>query len=371
MRSPDLDALFPHLGQTVYMNTASLGVGCKAAVDALACAANAWGEGRLDFVEAERAGEEVRCLFARTINVEPDCVALIPTASGVAGQVAAYLRCLPVGSNILVGEQEYTSALFAWLQLRAIGFEVRLIPFQNGMVSVDAFAAAADAHTRLIAVSAIQSATGYRIDLAALRDIANRSKAMLYVDAAQAAGAGALDAGALELDVVAAPSHKFLLGTRGMGYAYFRRPLRDAMQPVAPGWKAASEPFTSFYGPDMHLSATASRFDQSLAWINALAEREALRVLTMIGMGEIEQMNSDLIGHMRAALDRRRLDYLDFGPDRSSTIFSIKPSTENAELRLREGGVVAASRAGRVRLSLHFYNTMDQIDYALSLLSRT
>ncbi|WP_371418051.1 aminotransferase class V-fold PLP-dependent enzyme [Acidisoma sp. L85] len=77
--------------------------------------------------------------------------------------------------------------------MRSAGFEIRLLPFQNGAVKADQFAVAADEHTRLIAVSAVQSASGYRVDIAALREVASHFGALLYVDGAQLCGALALD----------------------------------------------------------------------------------------------------------------------------------------------------------------------------------
>jgi cysteine desulfurase / selenocysteine lyase len=365
---PDIEKLFPSLVDVVYMNTASLGVGTASASKAIIRAVESWGEGRFDYLQAERAGEGARHLFAQLISVAAEDVSLIPTASGVAGQLASHLRTLPPGSNIVVGEREYTSNLFAWLQLRAFDIEVRLIPFEDGTIPTDSFSAAADRNTRLIAVSAVQSSSGYRADLGALRDIANRSNALLYVDAAQCVGAAVLDVAALELDVVAVPGHKFLLGTRGMGYAYFRPSLRDAMMPIAPGWKAANDPAASFYGPDMQLSKTASRFDQSLAWINALADHAALCVLTDIGITQIDRINIELTVHMREALQTKKVPFLDFGPS-ASTIFSVRPSIGNPAERLHDAGIVASLRNGHVRLSLHFYNNKSQIDHVVSVLT--
>lgn len=364
-----LASTFSALDGRIYMNTASTGVACQASVDALTQGARAWGAGRFDYVEAEQAGEDARALFAALVNVPTECVALIPTASAVAGQVAAHVGRLPAGGNILIGAEEYTSALFPLLQLRASGMEVRLLPHTAGGVRVEDFAGASDANTRLIAVSAVQSATGYRVDLGALREIADRSGALLYVDAAQQVGALPLDAAGLRIDALAAPAHKFLLGSRGMGYAYFAPALRDAMLPVAPGWKAAAQPFASFYGPGMDLSATASRFDQSLAWMNALWDRAALRLLHELGFAAVHAHNERLIAVTRAALRDAAIPFLDHGSMNSSTIFAIQPRAPDAERRLKEAGVVASVRAGRVRLSMHLYNTTDQIEQVVALLA--
>jgi cysteine desulfurase/selenocysteine lyase len=361
---------FPDLGATIYMNTASLAPGCRPAVEALKAGAEAWARGRLDWADAERAGEEARALLARLVNAAPDCVALIPTASAVAGLVAAHLpRRFPAGGNILVGAEEFTSNLFPWRLLEAQGFEIRALPHEGGGVPEAAFEAAADARTRLLAVSAVQSATGYRADLARLRQAADRSGALLYVDAAQAAGALPLDVAALRIDAMAAPSHKFLLGTRGMGYGVFAPALRDALDPLWAGWKAAAEPLSSFYGPDMALSATASRLDMSLAWMNALAERESMRLLQAFGPARVHAHNLALSSRLRDGLRQAGVPFLDHGEARGSTIFACQPRDAQAADRLAEAGVVASARAGRVRLSLHLHNTAAQVDLVAGLLS--
>lgn len=369
MQPDDVARLFPELGNTIYMNTASLAPGCGPAVAALTAAAGDWARGRLDWAEAERAGERARALFAALVNAPADCVALVPAASAVAGLVAAHLpRRFPGGGTILVGAEEFTSNLYPWRLLEARGFETRLLPPREGRVPEADFAAAADGRTRLIAVSAVQSATGDRADLARLREIADRSGALLYVDAAQAAGAVPLDVTALRLDAVAAPSHKFLLGTRGFGYACLAPGLRDALDPLWAGWKAAEEPLASFYGPGMTLAASARRFDQSIPWMNALAERASMEALHGLGTARVLAHNAALARQMRDGLRAAGVPFLDHGPERLSTIFACAPRGGDIAERLAEAGVVASARAGRVRLSLHLFNTAAQVERVVALL---
>jgi selenocysteine lyase/cysteine desulfurase len=370
MLVPGLPDLFPSLRGRIYMNTASLAPGCRPAVDALSAAAAAWAEGRFDWAEAEQAGEELRRLFGRLVNAPADNVALVPTASAVAGLVAAHLpRRYPQGGNIVVGAGEFTSNLFPWRMLEDRGFEIRMLPAVGGVVPESSFEQEADDATRLIAVSAVQSATGFRADLGRMREVADRCGALLYVDAAQMVGALALDTEALGLDAVAAPAHKFLLGTRGVGYAAFSTRLLDGLDPLWAGWKAAADPLVSFYGPDMTLSHTASRLDQSLAWINALADRAAMRALDELGMDVVHAHNLRLAERLAMSLQDAGIPFVGHGTAGSSTVFSCAPRTADAPERLAEARVVAAARAGRVRLSLHAFNTEAQIDEVVGLLS--
>ena len=238
MFEKEVEALFPGSRTNIYMNTASYAIGCAPAADALKAAADAWSQGRFDYIEAEAAGEEARAIFARLINAPAENIALIPTVSAAAGLVATHLALNERLGNIIVSGSEFTSNLFPWRMLERRGWEVRLIDPVDGRLPPEVFARGSDEQTRLIAVSAVQSANGFRVDLPALREIADRSGARLFVDASQIAGALPIDVMAPRIDALAAPSHKFLLGTRGFGYAYFANDLRDAMTPILAGWKA-------------------------------------------------------------------------------------------------------------------------------------
>lgn len=353
---------------TAYLNTAAMGLGYGPAAAGLRAAIDAWTRGRLDFVRAEQLGELCRGYVADLVGAEADDVALIPTASAIAGQVAAHLARTGGGGSILVGEQEYTSALFPWLMLQDQGFDVRLVPYRDGRLLTEDVDTLADDSTRLIAVSAVQASTGWRSDLAALRGIADRSGALLYVDAAQAAGSIRLDARATRIDVLAAPPHKFLLGTRGLGYAVIGAELRAVMQPIGPGWKAAAQPLSSFFGPLMELSATASRYDQSLAWLAAFGDHESLALLTGLGIDRIDAYRRALVEHLTRSLRDSGVPFLDHPEPHRSALVSVAPASADAGERLTAAGVVAASRAGRIRLSVHVTTSVDDLDRAVAVL---
>jgi len=246
MNGADIRELFPGLKDTIYLNTATMNVGCAPARAAYERAVERWSAGRFDWMEAERAGEDAREVFAQIVGAHPEEVAIVPAVSTAAGIVAANLPPGKRGENVVVAEDEFSSNYFPWLLLRARGYEVRAVPPTGDGVSAEAFGEVVDGGTRLIAVSAVHSPNGYRADLPALSRVAARSGAWFFVDACQAAGAVPLDVARDGVDFLAAASHKFLLGSRGMGYLYVRRALLDRIRPIVPGWKAARKPVESF-----------------------------------------------------------------------------------------------------------------------------
>ena len=131
------------------------------------------------------------------------------------------------------------------------------------------------------------------------------------------------------------------------------------------GWRAGDKPLESFYGPEMKLSSTASKLDASLAWFAALAERAAQTVINRFGMDAILARNAELSRHLHRALAPLRSGLPDIPESGRSTILSAPvKDVERTVARLRGEGIVAASRAGRVRLSVHFYNVEEEIDAA-------
>ena len=60
-----------------------------------------------------------------------------------------------------------------------------------------------------------------------------------------------------------APDHKFLLNA-GRDWLFSCR-LQRRFTPINAGWRAGAVPLESFFGPEMRLSTTASRFDSSMS----------------------------------------------------------------------------------------------------------
>lgn len=366
---PEIRSFFPGLEQVLYFNTASHAAGSTTVHDSYKQSVDAWFNCRLRWENSEQAAGVARALFARFINATPDAVALVPYVSTAAGVVASQLPAGRAGENILVAAYEFTSNYYPWLLLQERGYEVRCVPAEEGAASAEAFSEVADSGTRLIAVSAVQAATGYKTDLTALSKVTARSGAWLFVDGAQAVGAVDVDVVRDGIDFLAVPSHKYLLGTRGMGYLYVRPALLSKITPILAGWHAAREPLESFFGPDMALSETASKLDTSLAWFAALAEPHALGILDRFGLPYILQRNRCLTQHLYERLEARGLLAYSFPEAARSPIVMLQlPDAAGCMARLEAACAVVGLRSGRIRLSVHFYNTEAEIDRLVELI---
>ena len=119
--------------------------------------------------------------------------------------------------------------------------------------------------------------------------------------------------------------------------------------PVSAGWKAGAVPFESFFGPEMNLSVTASRFDSSVSWLAAIGHRSALTLFEDYGADAVFARNRELAGALRTALAGTGWDPLELPEANRSTIVSVPArGTRPARLlaALADHGVVG-SAAGR------------------------
>ena len=171
----------------------------------------------------------------------------------------------------------------------------------------------------------MQSATGHRSDIAAISGLARQAGAIVFVDGVTA-GRGAPVADDLRhVDVLATTDHKFLLNAgRGMGYCYLSPAAQERFTPVSAGWRAGRVPFDSFFGPEMDLSPTASRFDSSISWLAAIGNEAALSVFDDFGPGAIYARNAELTGRAPGrAATAVGWDPVDLPEQNRSTIVSV------------------------------------------------
>jgi selenocysteine lyase/cysteine desulfurase len=179
------------------------------------------------------------------------------------------------------------------------------------------------------------------------------------------------------VDVLVAPDHKFLLNAgRGMGYCYLSPAAQQRFIPINAGWRAGAVPLQSFFGPEMTLSPTASRFDSSISWLAAIGNETALAVFDDFEPDAIYARNHELTATLRAALIDAGCRPLSAPEANRSTIVTVPfgdrdPSTVLSTLSGH--GIIASARDGYLRLSIHFYNHEDDIEQvarALASVSR-
>jgi selenocysteine lyase/cysteine desulfurase len=312
----------------------------------------------------------VRELGRRLINAPAaDDVFFVPSTTLGIGVVAEGFPW-QAGDNVVLPADEYPSNQYPWLNLAARGVEVRSVPTRAGRVLVDDLRAAMTDRTRVLAASAVQFSTGFRADLDALGELCRSRGVFFFVDAIQALGAFPIDVQRTPIDALAADGHKWLLGPEGGGIGYVRREWVDRLHPIGVGAFSVARPL-EFSTIDFTLKPHAGRWEGGaypLPGITALGA--SLELLLGVGIPELERRVLELTDYLCAQAAAAGWEvYSSRGPGEASGIVSLTVPGVPADAVVaacRAAGVIVNARAGRVRVSPHGYNTVEELDRFVS-----
>ena len=315
--------------------------------------------------------------MANMIHVRPDQVAMTASTGDGLMMIAGGLRWQP-GDMIVSAECEFPSNVYPWLNLQEQGVQVHLVKMRENRVAVEDVLASITERTRLVSLSLVEFSTGYRNDIATIARYCHERGIICGIDAMQALGALDIDAQALGVDYLAAASHKWLLSPQTTGILYVADDLQAQLQTARKGWFSVEAPH-DFFNYDQPLKAGMARFEHSSP--NALpiiALDAALGIFECIdgGMTAVEERILGLTGHAIAGLER--LGYPVMSPqgngERSGIVcFKSHPERQDVSPQqlvdeLASRNIHVAARGDVVRISPHFYNTLEEIDVLLNAL---
>jgi selenocysteine lyase/cysteine desulfurase len=318
--------------------------------------------------------EEVRDLAGKLIDADPLDIAFIKNTSEGIGIVAEGYPW-KAGDNIVTAAEEYPANLYPWMNLASRGVELRMVQSRDAWIWVDDIHSMIDSRTRLVSLSFVEFASGFRNDLAAVGTICRERGIFFFVDAIQGLGVLPLSVQKTPVDFLAADGHKWLLGSEGAGIFYIRRELVDMMHAVGVGWNSVIGA-RNFGKIDFRLKPNAGRWESGSLNVGGIAGLGAsLELLLEIGIPAIKERVTELTDYLCERAKGIGLEvYSSRRPeDKSGIVSLVVPDADPIQLvrRFKKEGVVINQRAGRLRISPHFYNTHEEIDRLIGLLQQT
>jgi selenocysteine lyase/cysteine desulfurase len=305
---------------------------------------------------------ESRELTARLINGSPDEIALASNTSYGLNLAARALPLAP-GDVVVLSDREFPANVYPWLALRKQGVTVEVAPVtaEGWPDEAHLLERVRDPRVKVLAVSLVQFANGYRVDLAALSAATRASGTRLVVDAIQGIGAGEVDVRRTPVDILSCGAQKWLLSPWGSGFTWVRRELIAELEPMYVGWTSyeGTDDYSRMteYSPD--LRDTARRFEMiTLPYQDFAGMNVSLRLLLEIGIGRIAE-------HVRAL----HQPLIDWAGERGVRVTSpvdahgsailclAPPDPAAAHAALRSARIFTSLREGSIRISPHFFNT--------------
>lgn len=334
-----------------YLNAATMGLPPIPVVEALQSALLDWQLGKATATGYDDDVQAARAAYAGFVGVPGEWVAVGSQTSVFVGMVAA---SLPDGAEIVCIADDFSSMVFPFLVQAADA--ARNITVRQARR--EELPTALTERTTMVAFSLCQSACGSLCDGAAIAESARAVGALTFCDITQAAGWLPVDAS--DYDMTICSAYKWLCQPRGTAYLTIRPELRERIHPINAGWYAGADVWGSCYGPAMALSATASRFDVSPAWLSWVGAVPALEVMSMAPVSAIHDHDVALADGLRARI----------GMEAGHRAIVSLPDVDGEVARLLgERGASVSSRAGGVRIAFHIWNTAEDVDLVADALA--
>jgi cysteine desulfurase/selenocysteine lyase len=315
--------------------------------------------------------ELVRKLAAEFICAHPEEISFVKNTSEGIAFVANGLDWKP-GDEIISTAVEYPSNVYPWMDVaQRHSAKHIMLPETDGRIDRQSIFDAVTPRTRMIALSHVEYASGFRHDIAAIGQFCRSRGILLCVDGIQACGVLPVDVQAMNIDFLSADGHKWLLGPEGAGIFYCRKELLLSLRPEI-GWMNVIN--ASDYGHyDFTLRTDARRFECGSHNIpGVLALGASMRLLLDIGMETVTQRVMALTTHLCAGLEQKGYTLISSRrPDETSGIVSFKSRRHNhTEIisNLEKQKIILVEREGRLRASPHFYQSIDDINRLVAAL---
>ncbi len=317
--------------------------------------------------------KQVKQLAVQLIGAAGDGeIAFIPNTSFGIATVAKGIAW-KAGDNVVITNVEYPANRYPWEDLRRLGVEVvEVAQDRHGRIEVEDVVDAVNSRTRVIAISHVQYASGFRIDLRPIAQMVHQVGGYLCVDAIQSLGVMPVNVAEMGIDFLAADGHKWLLGPEGCGIFYCKADLAATLHPNVVGWMNMVN--ASDYGNyQFEFQPDARRFEPGSYNIPGIMGLGAsLELLLEVGLDQVWARVAMLTDRLVEGL--RSKGYRVYSPraeGEKSGIVTFEPPPVSVRTTppqrqivadLENRGIIIVVREGRLRASPHFYNTVEQVD---------
>ncbi|HTN35967.1 MAG TPA: aminotransferase class V-fold PLP-dependent enzyme [Arachidicoccus sp.] len=345
----------------VYLNTAGCGLISQASLQAANNIYNAFTYNSSGRSEDWRDNEApaYRDNIARFMGIPQSQLGCVPNFSYAMN---ALVQSLHGDEQVLLYKYDYPSVTapfvhnhfpIHWLDTRD-GFSIDLNEIESKLVKEK---------ISILAISHVQWQTGFKVDLASLSRICQKQGTILILDATQSLGANHVPIVDLGIDVVISSNYKWMNSGFGNGLLYLSESFLKRYPPVIIGAGGADYP-----------DAARSYEPGGLNIYGFALLDQAIREKQAIGLPEIVNQNMRLTQTLLNGLANLKDQIALLGEytteDRAPIVVLKERTNKNGVLGdyLAQKGIVVTQRGGTLRISFHFYNRPEEVEFLLDAL---
>ena len=327
----------------------------------------AWHEGWWEI------GRTTGDLLAPVLGVQPGSISMHQNVTVAMAIIASCHTFDSRRNRIVMTDLEFPSNMYLFEGFRRYGADIAYVKSPDAMrTDLEALLDAIDDRTVLVPLSYVLFKSAYIQKVEAVIEKAHRVGARVILDLYQAAGTVPLSVGRLGADFAVGGSVKWLCGGPGAGYLYVRPDLAGQLKPGIVGWAAHAEPFEFAPGAIAYADAP-ERFQSGTPNVPSLySARAGYEIVAEIGVPAIREKSLRLTRRMMQMASEAgfRVNTPDRDDERGGSVIIDAPGGKAVADELIRREVIVDYRPGAgVRMAPHFYNTLEEIEHAMRMLT--
>ena len=294
-----------------------------------------------------------------------------------------FANLLEPGDEVLITTSEHASNVLPWFNLaNKKGIKISYIPLDNNYyVTIDNLKRVIKPETKVISIAGITNVIGDIRPIKEICKLAHENNIFVVLDGAQMVPHMKVDVQDLDVDFLAFSAHK-MCGPTGVGVLYGKKELLEHLEPIILGGGMNE----SFDNPsEVILSELPTRLEAGTRNIaGVIGFGEAIKYLNKIGMDNIHKQEISLRKYLiDKLLPLKYIDIINIESDSGIVTFNVSGVfSQDVAYYLNKYNICV--RAGNhcakilkssvgvnntVRVSIYFYNTFEEIDSLVELLS--
>lgn len=323
---------------------------------------------------------------ARLINAKPSNIAFATSATEAYAKALSSIM-FKEGDVIITTADDYISNQITFISIKK-KLKVNVIRTKNlpdNELDLEDLEYLIKKHNpKLIAVTHIPTNSGLIQNVEGVGKLCRQYDILYLVDACQSVGQLAVDVEKLGCDFLSATGRKFMRGPRGTGFLYVSdKVLEQNYAPLLLDMRGAD--WTEF--DNYELFKSAKRFESwEISYASLMGFTHALQYANNIGLHAIEHYNKGLSERLRENLKNSGFDVWDWGKNLSSIVTFSDPDGDLGMIQnvLKENNIYFSVTQknsalidftrkninGIVRLSPHYFNTVEEIDIVSDVLGK-
>jgi len=359
---------FPSLSERVYLNTAAEGIPPRRVTDALGQYARDKLLGMDGRPLHEAQWDAAKRQAAAAYGLTPDEIGLC-SCSSEAYNLARLALDLKEGDEVIINDLDFPAGATPWLQ-PSCPATVKVWRSRGGALRLEDLAKLLTPRTRLVTVSYVSFYNGHRINPAAVASTIDRhAPALLALDVTQALGRIPLD---LEpADLIVSSTHKWILASHGGGIVGVPAARAERWTAPAGGWFNLANAFDADRFDRAETRPGAGSFTVGMPNYPAVyAIAAGLGYVQGVGVQAIDRHARPLVEACLQGLGELPVELITpIEPEGLAGIIAFRhPDSDRVHAALHAQNIHIMAQAGRLRVAIHGYNTMHDIESLLRVL---